>query len=110
MQLYEEGLFQLNDPVVKYLPALGRPKVYRAGESTREMTVRDLLMHTSGLAAPYGKHPVSGLYQQAGLTWMDSDEPLSELPARLADLPLQPIQEPDGSTASPPTWSGCCAR
>ncbi|MFG1815846.1 serine hydrolase domain-containing protein [Kribbella sp. NPDC049174] len=89
MQLYEEGLFQLNDPVVKYLPALGRPKVYGAGESTREMTVRDLLMHTSGLAAPYGKHPVSRLYREAGLTWMDSEEPLSELPARLAELPLQ---------------------
>ena len=92
MQLYEDGLFQLDDPVVKYLPALGRPKVYDDGglrESSREMTVRDLLMHTSGLAASNGRHPVSLLYQEAGLTGMDSDASLSELPARLAGLPLQ---------------------
>jgi CubicO group peptidase (beta-lactamase class C family) len=92
MQLYEEGRFQLDDPVVTYLPALGRPKVYDGGglrESGREITVRDLLMHTSGLAASNGKHPVSGLYQEAGLTGMDSDAPLSELPGRLAGLPLQ---------------------
>ncbi|MFI6673665.1 serine hydrolase domain-containing protein [Kribbella sp. NPDC050470] len=89
MQLYEEGRFQLNDPVVKYLPDLGRPKVYELGESTREMTVRDLLMHTSGLAAPNGEHPVSRMYQDAELPGMDSDVPLSELPARLAGLPLQ---------------------
>lgn len=57
--------------------------------SRREMAVRDLLMHTSGLAAPNGKHPVSLLYQEAGLTGMDSDAPLSELPGRLAGLPLQ---------------------
>jgi CubicO group peptidase (beta-lactamase class C family) len=92
MQLYEEGLFQLDDPVVKFLPALGRPKVYDDGglrESGREMTVRDLLMHTSGLAASNGKHPVGLLYQEAGLPGMDSDAALSELPARLAGLPQQ---------------------
>lgn len=92
MQLYEDGLFQLDDPVVKFLPELGRPKVYDDGgfrASSREMTVRDLLMHTSGLAASNGKHPVSLLYQEAGLTGMDSDAPLSELPGRLAALPLQ---------------------
>ncbi|RZU19711.1 CubicO group peptidase (beta-lactamase class C family) [Kribbella rubisoli] len=92
MQLYEEGRFQLDDPVAKYLPELGRPKVYDDGalrESTREMSVRDLLMHTSGLAASNGNHPVSLLHQEAGLTGMDSDAPLSELPGRLAGLPLQ---------------------
>src|SRR5207247_35197 len=63
MQLYEEGLFRLDDPVVEYLPSLGQPKVFAGGdadsfdvrESAREMTVRDLLMHTSGLAASNGR-------------------------------------------------------
>ena len=86
MQLYEDGRFQLDDPVVKYLPALGRPKLLGGGESSREMTVRDVLMHTSGLAAPNSKHVVSRLYRQAGL---DSLTRLQELPAFLADLPLQ---------------------
>ncbi|MFC6158850.1 serine hydrolase domain-containing protein [Kribbella jiaozuonensis] len=91
MQLYEEGRFQLDDPVVKYLPELGRPKVYTDGsvrESIRDMTVRDLLMHTSGLAASNGSHPVSLLYQDAGLT-RTSDLTLAELPALLAELPLR---------------------
>ncbi len=43
-------------------------------------------MHTSGLAALNGKHAVSGLYREAGL---GSLKQLSELPALLADLPLQ---------------------
>lgn len=86
MQLYEEGLFQLDDPVVKFLPALGRPTLSDGSRSSREMTVRDVLMHTSGLAALNGKHAVSGLYREAGL---GSLKQLSELPALLADLPLQ---------------------
>jgi CubicO group peptidase (beta-lactamase class C family) len=86
MQLYEEGLFQLDDPVVKFLPTLGRPKLYDGSASSREMTVRDVLMHTSGLAALNGKHAVSGLYREAGL---GSLKQLSELPALLEDLPLQ---------------------
>ncbi len=31
MQLYEEGLFQLDDPVVKFLPSLGRPRLSDGG-------------------------------------------------------------------------------
>jgi CubicO group peptidase (beta-lactamase class C family) len=57
MMLYEEGLFLLDDPVSKYLPEFKNPKVLvkpASGESytipaTREITIRDLLRHTSGL-------------------------------------------------------------
>ena len=57
MMLYEEGRFMLEDPVSKYLPEFKNPKVLvKPAEgkpytipATREITIRDLLRHTSGL-------------------------------------------------------------
>ena len=57
MMLYEEGHFLLEDPISKYLPEFKNPKVLVKPESgstytipaTREITIRDLLRHTSGL-------------------------------------------------------------
>ena len=58
MMLYEEGKFLLDDPVSKYLPEFKNSKVLvkppSGGEpytipATREITIRDLLRHTSGL-------------------------------------------------------------
>lgn len=65
MILQEEGKFSLTDPVSKYLPefrrvvvqdaALGKPR-----PPTREMTVEDLMLHTSGLS-----HRTSEIYRQS---------------------------------------------
>jgi len=62
MMLHEEGHFQLDDPVSRYLPEFSRVRVaeqqgrpWRA--PAREITVRDLLLHTSGLS-----HRTSALY------------------------------------------------
>ena len=57
MMLYEEGRFLLDDPVSKYLPEFKNPKVLVKPASgapytipaTREITIRDLLRHTSGI-------------------------------------------------------------
>jgi CubicO group peptidase (beta-lactamase class C family) len=57
MMLYEEGRFLLSDPVSKFLPEFKSPRVMaRTAEgkpytapATREITIRDLLRHTSGL-------------------------------------------------------------
>jgi CubicO group peptidase (beta-lactamase class C family) len=57
MMLYEDGAFLLDDPISKYLPEFKNPKVLvktAAGQrevvaATREITIRDLLRHTSGL-------------------------------------------------------------
>ena len=59
MTLYEEGRFQLDDPVAQYIPPFRGLKVLAGGpgrraavrEPTREMTVADLLRHTSGLVS-----------------------------------------------------------
>jgi CubicO group peptidase (beta-lactamase class C family) len=85
MILAEEGRIVLTDPVSKYLPAFAKqqvsvPKVDATGRLTydtvpaaREMTVHDLLRHTSGLA--YGEitanQPVKDAYAKAGVFHAD---------------------------------------
>jgi CubicO group peptidase (beta-lactamase class C family) len=57
MMLYEEGRFQLTDPVSSYIPEFSRVKVFEGVTETglqvvdleREITMRDLLTHTAGL-------------------------------------------------------------
>jgi CubicO group peptidase (beta-lactamase class C family) len=63
MMLHEEGRFQLDDPVSKYLPVfndvfVGGPEGSRRAPA-RAMTVRDLMLHTSGLS-----HRTSDLYRR----------------------------------------------
>jgi CubicO group peptidase (beta-lactamase class C family) len=96
MMLYEEGKFLLEDPVSKYLPEFGNPKVLvtpATGQpysipATREITIRDLLRHTSGLTynwnASLGQMYVnanvaSGLLQYDG-TIGDSVKQLAGIP------------------------------
>src|SRR6266542_4030295 len=64
MMLLEEGRFLLTDPVSKFIPEFKDPKVMvlnapgasraatRLIPAEREITIRDLLTHTAGLAAP----------------------------------------------------------
>jgi CubicO group peptidase (beta-lactamase class C family) len=100
MILFEEGKLTLDQPVSKYLPQLGGLKVGvekadpSGGESTldlqasrRDMTIQDLLRHTSGLT--YGFFG-SGLVKKAyvdGKVW-DDYPTNAELVDRLAKLPL----------------------
>ncbi len=100
MMLFERGLVRLTDPVSKFIPAFKDLKVW-AGEGElaeleREVTVQDLLRHTSGLS--YGgyeetKIPVDKLYDQADL--YDTTMTLEEMVRRITDLPLacQPGQK-----------------
>lgn len=98
MMLYEEGRFQLNHPVSRYIPAFANLRVWAGGtvESyetvpcEREMTIRDLLTHTSGLT--YGfmqEHPVDALYRKAGIDGAaTANLSLKEMVEKLAELPL----------------------
>jgi len=57
MMLFEQGHFALNDPVHRFIPQWKNLGVYKGGSwpmfdtlpCTPPMTIRDLLMHTSGL-------------------------------------------------------------
>ena len=76
---WEQGLFELNDPVRRYIPSFADTKVWRSGSFTvapvlepitEEMRIWHLFAHTSGLT--YGfmqNHPVDALYRQAGFEW-----------------------------------------
>jgi CubicO group peptidase (beta-lactamase class C family) len=97
MMLYEEGRFQLDDPISRYLPEFKNPKVYVkpvTGEpysipATREITIRDLLRHTSGLT--YNWNDVLGkMYNDANVAsgLMAYDGTIGDSMKRLAALPL----------------------
>ncbi len=99
MILYEEGRFSLNDPVSMYLPVFKPmrvalpPKDQPVGLDSlltvpleQEITIRDLMRHTSGITYASGAHVVDSLYRKAGLRqWPGS---LSAFVAQLAEIPL----------------------
>jgi CubicO group peptidase (beta-lactamase class C family) len=98
MTLYEEGRFQLDDPISKFIPAFKNPRVYAGGSrgkidsvpAEREITFRDLLTHTSGLT--YGfmeSNPVDALYRaKDGIDFQTADTSLRQLVEKLAGFPL----------------------
>jgi CubicO group peptidase (beta-lactamase class C family) len=78
MMLYEEGAFELKDPVSRFIPSFADVRVYRQGSSLKPVTepvtepvrIWHLLTHTSGLT--YGfhyAHPVDAMYRAAGFEW-----------------------------------------
>src|SRR5260370_3231960 len=70
MMLYEEGRFQLDDPASKFIPEFADLRVLGDNGSLRSpapaMTVRDLLMHTSGLVGRETVSPAAAAYRKAG--------------------------------------------
>ena len=78
MMLYEEGAFELKDPISRWLPAFADTPVYRSGSAVNPVLepqvepirVWHLLTHTSGLT--YGFHhatPIDAMYRAAGFEW-----------------------------------------
>ncbi|QIL75616.1 serine hydrolase domain-containing protein [Hymenobacter sp. HDW8] len=76
MLLYDEGKFQLDDPISKYLPAFRNPKVlasfnekdssYTTVPAKSEVTIRQLLTHTSGISYPViGSKEAKAIYAKA---------------------------------------------
>ncbi len=75
MQLLEDGNFLLNDPVAKFIPEFANTKVgvenngkLELVPTRRQMTVQDLLRHTSGLSYDHtGDGLVQKLYRESRL-------------------------------------------
>lgn len=97
MMLVEEGRLLLTDPLGKHLPefrsttvAVARPRGgYDVVPAKRAITVRDLLLHTSGIG--YGSGVAADAWQQAGIQnyyFSDRDEPIGATVARMAALPM----------------------
>src|SRR5690606_35340561 len=93
MQLVEEGKLALEDPISKYIPEFANPKVLVGNGETRpaarEIIVRDLLSHESGLI--YGffdqQSELGKMYMAAGDTRFDITA--LELSKAIAALPLR---------------------
>jgi len=97
MMLYEEGKFRLEDPVSKYLPEFKNPKVLvkpATGQpytipATREITIRDLLRHTSGITYQWNDD-LGPIYEKANVAsgLLRYDGTIGDSAKQLAALPL----------------------
>jgi CubicO group peptidase (beta-lactamase class C family) len=75
MMLYEQGAFELNDPISRWLPEFAEPHVYVGGPATKPLTVPatepirvwHLMTHTAGLTyAFHHVHVTDEIYRNAG--------------------------------------------
>ena len=97
MMLYEEGRFQLDEPISKFIPAFKNPRVYAGGSrgkidsvpAEREITFRDLLTHTSGLTYGFMEStPVDAVYRDQKIDFGTATASLADVVERLAAVPL----------------------
>ena len=97
MTLWEQGLFRLDDPIKKYIPAFENMQVldsfdvttrkYTTRPAKRDITIRDLMTHTSGICYN-GVHWDIAI--DSGVPPLNSLEKitLEEVVNRIAKLPL----------------------
>jgi CubicO group peptidase (beta-lactamase class C family) len=97
MMLYEEGCFQLDDPVSKYIPAFGDTRVWTGGSADisstaavdTPMTIRHLMTHTSGLTYDFMQtNVVDAAYRDKGLLTHSNERTLAQWANQIAEVPL----------------------
>ena len=96
MTLYEQGYFQLNDPVSRFIPEWRDHKVWVSGEGAAmelvapqsPMTMRHVLSHSGGLTYGATNHPVDRAYREAGVN-RGPGETLRDFAMKLAKVPLR---------------------
>ncbi|MEM0991803.1 MAG: serine hydrolase [Bacteroidota bacterium] len=107
MMLYEEGYFELNDPLYKYLPAFKDMKVQRGEGDTAKLvaankpiTIAHLLTHTAGFLHGLGRSELevkyrNALYGNALQVGVSAHENIKSRAMILSTLPLaaQPGEE-----------------
>jgi CubicO group peptidase (beta-lactamase class C family) len=92
MILYDEGKFQLDDPVKNYIPEFADTKVWTDGEEVEQeedFTIRHLLTHTAGFCYGWGTSHVDSLYNSATPGGMWAIQSLEDMVKLLADIPLK---------------------
>jgi CubicO group peptidase (beta-lactamase class C family) len=98
MMLWDEGKFQLDDPVEMHLPELAGMQVFVEQNEDSDwitepadhpMTVRELMSHTGGLAytPPLSQGPGAVAYARAGIMNLTGSTLAESMPA-LRDIPL----------------------
>lgn len=102
MMLWEEGKFLLDDRVAQYIPEFAHPKVlksfdktdssYTAEPAAHEITIRQLLTHSSGIGyAVIGSPELNAIYAKAGIPSGigNHEQVLADKMKRLGSLPLK---------------------
>ena len=98
MTLYERGLFSLDDPVHRFIPAWKKLRVRKGGSHPlfltvpceRPMTIRDLFMHTSGLTYDFmHASNVDAAYRELSVGLPRRGYTLQQMIDQLATLPLE---------------------
>ena len=93
LMLFEEGKFQLTDPLSKYFPAFADAKVYAGrtpqggmllDSAKRQITVQDIFRHTAGFSYGFGDSPVDKMYADANVFATD----LTGLMEKVGTMPL----------------------
>ncbi len=97
LTLYEQGKFQLTDPLEKYIPAFANVKVFAGLDAAgtmlleapkRKITIQDVFRHTAGFSYGFNpQEPVDKSYADAGIDFAKLGS-LDELVAKLATRPL----------------------
>jgi len=102
MSLFEQGLFQLGDPVSRFVPSWGNHRVWLSGEgeemvtepARRPITFRDILSHTAGLTYGGGlpgvgvQHPVDRIYRNLKIESFGGADDMATFLDKLAQVPL----------------------
>ncbi|WP_397400213.1 serine hydrolase domain-containing protein [Phenylobacterium sp.] len=103
MTLYEQGYFQLNDPVSRYVPSWKNHRVWVSGEGAdmvteapgRPITFRDVLSHMAGLTYGGGlpgvgvQHPIDNIYRTLRIRSSGTTDTMMEFMDKLAQVPLR---------------------
>ena len=117
MQLYEQGLVLLEDPVARFIPEFADARVWVSGNAVSHttrpastaMTVRDVLTHTSGLTYGFfNSHPVDELYSQDQLG--DFATPDVTLEAGMQRLATKPLLFEPGTSWNYSVSTDVCGR
>lgn len=98
MMLYEEGRFQLDDPLSAYIPAFKDMQVLigsAAGEMATEpaatpITIKQVMTHTAGFTYAFNNPtaPLEAMYEERKLDFDPKGSPLSDWTKELAKVPL----------------------
>ncbi|NQT03428.1 MAG: beta-lactamase family protein [Planctomycetes bacterium] len=91
MMLYEQGKLKLDDPISKHIPEFKGLKVYsesgKHDDQVHQMSIRDLLRHTSGLTYGYfGNTAVDKMYMARSVLKRKSS--LQDMINKLSEIPL----------------------
>ena len=103
MTLYEQGYFQLNDPVSRYVPSWKNHRVWVSGEGAdmvteaphRPISFRDVLSHSAGLTYGGGlpgvgiQHPIDKIYRGLKIRSAGSADTMVEFMDKLGQVPLR---------------------